>query len=47
MSKHEAIEAVIRAYGLDPDTVVETENGKRTIFEVVEAGIMAALDEIE
>jgi len=47
MGKHEAIVAVLQAYGIDPDQVVETDSGTRTAFEIMEAHIMAAMDEIE
>lgn len=47
MGKHEAIVAVLQAYGIDPDQVVETDTGKRTAFDVLEAHVLAGLDEIE
>lgn len=47
MGKHEAIVAVLQAYGIDPDQVVETDTNERTAFEIIEAHILAALDEIE
>lgn len=47
MSTHEAICGVLRAYGYDPDTVVQTSTGPRTTFQVLEAHVMAGIDEIE
>lgn len=47
MKGREHIEEALRANGLDPDEAVETDSGTRTVYQVVEAHIMAAMDEIE
>lgn len=47
MEKHEAISAVLQAYGIDPDSSVKTDNGTRTAFDILEAYVMLAMDEIE
>ena len=43
----EHLEAMLRANDLDPDEVVETESGQRKVYEIAEAHMMAAMDEIE
>ena len=47
MGKHEAIVAVLQAFGIDPDQTIETDTGTRTAFEILEAHVLAAIDEIE
>lgn len=47
MGKHEAIVEVLKAYGIDPDQTVQTDNGPRSAFDILEAHVMAAMDEIE
>jgi hypothetical protein len=47
ISTHEAIAGVLRAYGIDPEQVVNTDTGPRTAFQVLEAHVMAGIDEIE
>ena len=47
MTQREAICEVLRANGIDPDQVVNTDSGPRTAFDVMEANVMAGMDEIE
>lgn len=47
MHPHEAIVNVLKAYGIPEEQKVDTDNGPRTAFEIMEAHVMAALDEIE
>ena len=47
MTQREAICEVLKANSIDPDQAVETDTGIRTAFDVMEANVMAGLDEIE
>lgn len=47
MTKREAILAVLEANEVRPDAIITTTSGKRTAFDIMEAHIMAAMDEIE
>lgn len=47
MSGREHIEAALRANDIDPDSTVTTDSGTRTAYEIAEAHLMAAMDEIE
>ena len=47
MTKRESIVAVLVAHEIDPDQVVTTDSGPRTAFDVLEAHVMAGMDEIE
>ena len=38
---------IIRDEGFAPDTVIKTETGQRTIYEILEAAIIGAFDQIE
>lgn len=41
------IENLLKANNIDPNETVENDNGIRTAYEIVEAHLMAAMDEIE
>lgn len=46
MNKH--LTAILKLHGVDPDLVVEGDDGhKQTALEALEAGVMAAMDPIE
>ena len=47
VTKRESIVAVLVAHEIDPDQVVTTDSGPRTAFDVMEAHVMAGMDEIE
>ena len=47
VTKRESIVAVLVAHEIDPDQVVTTDSGPRTAFDVLEAHVMAGMDEIE
>ena len=47
MTKRESIVAVLVAHEIDPDQVVTTDSGPRTAYDVMEAHVMAGMDEIE
>tara|TARA_B100000614_G_scaffold262909_1_gene300669 strand:+ start:170231 stop:170389 length:159 start_codon:yes stop_codon:yes gene_type:complete len=47
MSGREHIEATLRANDIDPDEAIQTDSGTRTAYEIAEAHLMAAMDEIE
>ena len=47
VTKRESIVAVLVAHEIDPDQVVTTDSGPRTAYDVMEAHVMAGMDEIE
>lgn len=47
VTKRESIVAVLVAHEVDPDQVVTTDSGPRTAYDVMEAHVMAGMDEIE
>tara|TARA_B100001778_G_scaffold334952_2_gene349512 strand:- start:24208 stop:24360 length:153 start_codon:yes stop_codon:yes gene_type:complete len=47
MSGREQINEFLKANGIDPDQEVATDSGTRTAYEITEAHLMAAMDEIE
>lgn len=47
MTQREAIIAILQANEIDPDSAVKTDTGPRRAFDVMEAHVMAGLDEIE
>ncbi len=38
---------LLRQQGIDPDYQVETDDGNRTAYEVLEAAVLGALEQIE
>lgn len=47
MTKREAIAAILHDAGFTTDQIVNTDDGHRTAFEVLEGAVEGALDEIE
>ena len=47
MTIREAIIEVLKAHEIDPDMTVDTDSGPRTAYDVMEAHIMAGVDEID
>ena len=47
MTNCQAITALLHNAGIKPDMEVETDAGMRSAFEILEAAVMGALDEIE
>ncbi len=38
---------ILNNEGIEPNTVVETENGERTAFQILEGAILGAIETIE
>lgn len=48
MQNREKIEEIIRSNGLDPDTVLLTEDGHETsVYSIVEGHLLLALEQID
>lgn len=46
-TQNASIEAILVLNEIDPELVVETDDGKRRAFEVLESYVLSGLDEIE
>ena len=44
--KRQLIVSILEAYNINPEQNIETPNGNRTAFEILEEHIMNGLDEI-
>tara|TARA_Y100000034_G_scaffold136208_1_gene211505 strand:- start:2613 stop:2780 length:168 start_codon:yes stop_codon:yes gene_type:complete len=44
---NELIDKILKERGIDPNTIVQTDNGQNTAFGIMENWIAAALDAIE
>ena len=43
----EEILKILKENDIDPDSILETENGEQTAYQYLEARVYGALDEIE
>ena len=44
---NDLLSKILELQGIDPDSTVDTDNGERTAFQVLESAVMGALDQIE